>query len=64
MLAVRCLFVDRPNAMVILGRTDFLDRFVLTIDQPRRRLVLSDVPVAWFPVAATASGRPASAAST
>ncbi len=43
-LVVRCLFVDAPKAMFILGRADFLDRFVLTIDQARQRIILTEIP--------------------
>ena len=43
-LTVRCLFVDAPKALFILGRADFLDRFVLTIDQSQRRIILTEVP--------------------
>jgi predicted aspartyl protease len=42
-LTVRCLFVDAPKAAFILGRADFLDRFVLTIDQVQHRIVLTEV---------------------
>ena len=37
-LTVRCLFVDNPRTPLLLGRADFLDRFVLTVDQPGRRI--------------------------
>lgn len=43
-LTVRCLFVDARKSLFILGRADFLDRFVLTIDQPRQRIILTEVP--------------------
>ena len=42
-LDVRCMFVDNPRTPLVLGRADFLDRFVLTIDQPRRRIILEEV---------------------
>ena len=42
-LAVRCLFVDVPKAPFILGRSDFLDRFVLTIDHARQMIVLTEI---------------------
>jgi hypothetical protein len=42
-LTVRCLFVDSPEAPLVLGRTDFLDRFVLTFDQPGGRIILTEV---------------------
>jgi hypothetical protein len=41
---VRCLFVDAPRAPFILGRADFLDRFVLTIDPAQRRIILTELP--------------------
>lgn len=44
-LTIRCLFVDSPRPLLILGRADFLDRFVLTIDLPRRRIALEAVDV-------------------
>ena len=43
-LTVRCLFVNNPRTPLILGRADFLDRFVLTVDQPGRRISLAEVP--------------------
>jgi len=43
-LEVRCLFADSPRALFILGRADFLDRFILTIDHLRQRIVLSKIP--------------------
>jgi len=43
-LTVRCLFVDNPRTPFILGRADFLDRFILTLDQPGRRIILHEVP--------------------
>lgn len=39
-LTVRCLFVDVLQAPFILGRADFLDRFVLTIDPLQRTISL------------------------
>ena len=42
-LSVRCLFVDTRIAF-ILGRADFLDRFVLTIDHAQHRIVLAEIP--------------------
>jgi predicted aspartyl protease len=39
-ISVRCMFVDRRQVPFILGRADFLDRFVLTVDQPRRKILL------------------------
>lgn len=41
-LSVRCLFVDTRIAF-ILGRADFLDRFVLTIDHAQHRIVLAEI---------------------
>jgi len=41
---VRCLFVDAPRVPFILGRADFLDRFVLTIDPAQRRIILTELP--------------------
>jgi len=42
--SVRCLFVAIGKPLFLLGRADFLDRFVLTIDQPQRRIILIEVP--------------------
>ena len=42
-LTIRRLFVDSPRTLFILGRADFLDRFVLTIDPRRRRITLDPV---------------------
>lgn len=42
-LAVRCFFSDGPRSPLLLGRADFLDTFVLTIDQSRRRILLDEV---------------------
>ena len=41
---VRCLFVDAPNAPFLLGRADLLERFVLTIDASRRRILFEERP--------------------
>ena len=41
-LTVRCLFADIEECPLVLGWADFLDRFVLTIDPLRRRIVLED----------------------
>jgi predicted aspartyl protease len=41
-LTVRCLFLDSGACPLVLGWADFLDRFVLTIDPLRRRIVLDD----------------------
>lgn len=38
---VRCMFVEGPRVPFILGRADFLDRLILTIDPARRRIVLT-----------------------
>jgi hypothetical protein len=43
-LTVRCLFVDGPKSLFILGRADFLDRFVLTIDHAQQKIVLAGIP--------------------
>ena len=45
-VALRCVFVDTPpaNAPFILGRTDFLDRFVLTLDATRGRITITAIP--------------------
>ena len=42
-LAIRCFFIDSPTALAVLGRADFLDRFILTIDQPHARITLQVV---------------------
>ncbi len=42
-LSIRRLFVAVPRAPFVLGRADFLDRFVLTIDQPMGKLALTDI---------------------
>jgi predicted aspartyl protease len=42
-LTVRCLFLQSERPLLILGRADFLDRFVLTIDQPQGRIALQPV---------------------
>ena len=39
-LTVRCLVVDNPRTPFVLGRADFFDRFVVIIDQPRRKIIL------------------------
>ena len=41
---VRCMFLDAPRAPFILGRADFLDRLILTIDPARRQIVLTGCP--------------------
>jgi predicted aspartyl protease len=41
---VRCLFMETPSAPFILGRADFLDRLILTIDPARQRIVLTEIP--------------------
>ncbi len=38
----RCMFVDAPRAPYILGRADFLDRLILTIDPAQRWIVLTE----------------------
>lgn len=42
-LDVRCFFVDSPTALSVIGRADFVDRFILTIDQPHARITLQVV---------------------
>lgn len=42
-LTIRCLFVELPRAPFILGRADFLDHFVLTIDHAGQRIVLDEI---------------------
>lgn len=44
--ALRCLFLDVPlsRAPFLLGRADFLDRFVLTLDASRGRIILTEIP--------------------
>ena len=39
---VRCMFVEGPRAPFILGRADFLDRLILTIDPVQRRIILTE----------------------
>ena len=39
---IRCLFTDLPSAPFILSRADFLDRFMLTIDQREQRIILTE----------------------
>jgi predicted aspartyl protease len=43
-LRIRCVFLDISPAQFVLGRADFLDHFVVTIDQPGHKIVLEDVP--------------------
>jgi predicted aspartyl protease len=43
-LAVRCLFLDQPLAPFILGCTDVLDRFALTIDAGQNKIVFTEIP--------------------
>jgi predicted aspartyl protease len=38
---MRCMFVEGPRVPFILGRADFLDRLILTIDPAQRRIVLT-----------------------
>jgi len=42
-LSVRCLCLDQPVAPFILGCADVLDRFALTIDAGRGRIVLTEI---------------------
>jgi len=39
---VRCLFVGIQKPLFLLGRADFLDRFVLTIDQRQDKIILTE----------------------
>ena len=43
-LTVRCLFLDRRTAPLILGCADVLDRFALTIDAGQRKIVFTEIP--------------------
>ena len=43
-LTVRCLFLDQPVAPFILGCTDVLDRFALTIDAGQRKIIFTEIP--------------------
>jgi predicted aspartyl protease len=43
-LSVRCLFLDQPVAPFILGCTDVLDRFALTIDAGQGKIVFTELP--------------------
>jgi predicted aspartyl protease len=43
-LTVRCLFLDQPVAPFILGCTDVLDRFALTIDAGQSKVVFTEIP--------------------
>ena len=38
---MRCMFVEGPRVPFLLGRADFLDRLILTIDPAQRRIVLT-----------------------
>ena len=38
---MRCMFVEGPRVPFILGRADFLDRLIVTIDPAQRRIVLT-----------------------
>jgi hypothetical protein len=42
-VAIRCVFVDWTAAPYLLGRADFLDRFVLTIDSGQRKSILDEI---------------------
>jgi predicted aspartyl protease len=42
-LAIRCVFIDAPKALFILGRADFLDRYVLTIDHGQEKIILTEI---------------------
>jgi gag-polyprotein putative aspartyl protease len=43
-LSVRCLFLDQRDVPYVLGCTDVLDRFVLTIDAGQRKIILTEIP--------------------
>jgi predicted aspartyl protease len=43
-LTIRCLYADLRQTPFILGRSDFLDRFVLTIDHRLQRIILTQIP--------------------
>jgi predicted aspartyl protease len=43
-LSLRCLFIDAPQTPLLLGRMDFLERFILTIDHSQQRIVLTETP--------------------
>ncbi len=45
-LSARCLFMDTTKTPFILGRADFLDHFVLTIDHGLQRIILARIPSA------------------
>jgi predicted aspartyl protease len=42
-LPVRCMFVDRPDAPLVLGRGDVLERFVITFDAGRQRITFEEI---------------------
>jgi hypothetical protein len=35
--------LDFPKALFLLGRADFLNRFVLTIDHHRQKIILTEI---------------------
>jgi predicted aspartyl protease len=43
-LSIRCLFMDSASVPFILGRADFLDHFVLTINQQQGLIILDEIP--------------------
>ena len=43
--SVQCFLLEGTGAPFVLSRVDFLDRFVLTVDPPRRTLILETVDV-------------------
>jgi predicted aspartyl protease len=43
-LSVRCLFIDAASAPFLLGRADFLERFVVTIDTEQDKIILREIP--------------------
>jgi len=42
-LTVRCVFVKTPKSLFLLGRADFLDRFVMTIDHHEQKIILTEI---------------------
>jgi hypothetical protein len=37
------MFVDRPDAPLVLGRGDVLERFVITFDAGRQRITFEEI---------------------
>ena len=42
--SVRCIYMDVPTLSFLLGRADFLDRFVVTIDAQQQKIILTPIP--------------------